>query len=112
MMDAAYLEGQTINKLIASELQATEYAVTQAGKMNMRITLDRMDARAIGELFFFLEMATAAAGEFLDINAFDQPGVEAGKIATFALMGREGYEEKAAELKKSGEKDAKFVYTV
>ncbi len=112
MMDASYLQGQTINKLIAAELRATEYAVTQAGKMNMMITIDQMDARAIGELFFFLEMATAAAGEFLEINAFDQPGVEAGKIATFALMGREGYEEKAAELSKAGVKDAKFVYTV
>ena len=55
-----------------------------------------MNAKEIGALFFFLEMATAAAGEFLEINAFDQPGVEAGKIATFALMGSEGYEEKAA----------------
>ena len=39
MLDAAYLQGQTVNKLIASEMRATEYAVTQAGKMNMRITL-------------------------------------------------------------------------
>ena len=80
MMDAAYLQGQTMGKLIASEMRATEYAVTQAGKMNMRITLPEMSAREIGALFFFLEMATAAAGEFLEIDAFDQPGVEAGKI--------------------------------
>ncbi len=112
MMDAAYLQGQTINKLIASEMRATEYAVTQAGKMNMRITLPKMDAHEIGALFFFLEMATAAAGEFLDIDAFDQPGVEAGKIATFALMGREGYEEKAAELNQASNKDGKFMYQV
>lgn len=112
MLDAAYLQGQTVNKLIASEMRATEYAVTQAGKMNMRITLPEMNAKEIGALFFFLEMATAAAGEFLDINAFDQPGVEAGKIATFALMGREGYEEKAAELSKASGKDDQFIYTV
>ena len=112
MMDAAYLQGQTVNKLIASEMRATEYAVCQAGKMNMRITLPEMDAHEIGALFFFLEMATAAAGEFLEIDAFDQPGVEAGKIATFALMGREGYEEKAAELNQSSNKDGKFVYQI
>ena len=112
MMDAAYLQGQTMGKLIASEMRATEYAVTQAGKMNMRITLPEMSAREIGALFFFLEMATAAAGEFLEIDAFDQPGVEAGKIATFALMGREGYEEKAAELNATQGKDGKFVYQV
>ncbi len=112
MMDAAYLEGQKINKLIAAEMSATEYAVCQAGKMNMRITVDKMDARSIGGLFFFFEMATAAAGEFLEINAFDQPGVEAGKIATFALMGREGYEETAEELKKAGDADKKYIYNL
>ena len=112
MMDASYLEGQTINKLIASEMSATEYAVTQSGKMNMRITLDKLDARSVGEMFFFLEMATAAAGEFLDINAFDQPGVEAGKIATFALMGREGYEDTAARLNSGGDKEDTYIYTV
>ncbi|MEG0257326.1 MAG: glucose-6-phosphate isomerase [Christensenella sp.] len=112
VMDAVYLQEQTINKLIASELRATEYAVTQAGKMNMRITIPQMDAKQIGALFFFLEMATAAAGEFLEIDAFDQPGVEAGKVATFALMGRDGYEQKAEELNKAANKDGKFVYTV
>ncbi len=54
-------------------------------------------------------MATAAAGEFLEIDAFDQPGVEAGKIATFALMGREGYEEKPGIAKKK-EPDEAFIY--
>ncbi len=112
MMDASYIQGQTINKLIDAEMRATEYAVTQAGKMNMRITIEKMDAKAIGELFFFFEMATAAAGEFLAINAFDQPGVEAGKIATFALMGREGYEDKAKELSLEGGGEEKFIYEV
>ncbi len=112
VQDAAYLSGQTLNKLIAAEMRATEYAVTQAGKMNMRITIDKMDAFAIGQLFFFLEMATAAAGELLLIDAFDQPGVEAGKIATFALMGREGYEEKAKELNQAAARNADYVYSV
>ena len=111
MHEASYLYGQTFNKLIASELRGTEYAVTQGGKMNMRITLNELDAYAYGALLFFLEMSTAACGEFLQIDAFDQPGVEAGKIATYALMGREGYEEKAAELSAQAEKDAAFVYS-
>ena len=112
MMDASYLEGQTLNKLIASELKATEYAVTQAGKMNMMITLDYLEPVQLAEFFFFLEMATAAAGEFLGINAFDQPGVEAGKIATFALMGREGYEDKAKELSAPKASSDQFTYTI
>ena len=52
------------------------------------------------------------AGELLEINAFDQPGVEEGKIATFALMGREGYEEKAKELNQASSKDNQFIYNV
>jgi glucose-6-phosphate isomerase len=43
-------------------------------------------------------MQTAIAGELLNINAFDQPGVEAGKINTYALLGRGGYEERRTEI--------------
>ena len=37
-------------------------------------------------------------GEHYDVDAFDQPGVEAGKIAAYALMGRKGYEKRRAEI--------------
>ena len=76
----------------------------------MRITLDTVDEYSYGALLMFFEMATAAAGEFLNIDAFDQPGVEAGKIATFALMGREGYEEKAKEILGGAAHDEKLIY--
>lgn len=110
--DAEYLAGQSFNKLIASEMQATEFAVTKAGKMNMRISLDKVDEYSYGALIMFFEMATAASGEFLNIDAFDQPGVEAGKIATFALMGREGYEDKAKELTSGAPKDERLIYSL
>ena len=42
-------------------------------------------------LFLILEIMTAFTGEMLNINAFDQPGVEKGKIETYRLLGREGY---------------------
>ena len=71
-----------------------------------------MNEASLGKLFFFFEMATAAAGELLDINAFDQPGVEEGKIATFALMGRPGYAEKAAELRAGSAADARLMLSV
>jgi len=103
VMDAAYLSGQTLNKLINAERQATIHAVTEAGQLNNTILVDSVNAYTLGKLFCFFEMATAAAGELLEINAFDQPGVEAGKVATFALMGREGYEEEAARLLSGGD---------
>ena len=103
--DAEYLAGQSFNKLIASELYATRYAVTRAGKMNLLIRLSELNEYTFGALIMFFEVATAAAGEFMDINAFDQPGVEEGKLATFALMGREGYEKKAEEMNAAARSD-------
>ena len=108
--DAEYLSGQTFNKLISSELAGTRYAVTKAGKMNMKITIDSLDECTYGALLYFFEMATAAAGEFLNIDAFNQPGVEDGKIATFALMGREGYEDMAKEMNRTAPEEAGYIY--
>ncbi len=45
-----------------------------------------------------LEMATAIAGELYDVDAFNQPGVELGKEATYAIMGRPGYQRLAGEI--------------
>jgi len=47
----------------------------------------------VGEFIYLYEFVTSIMGELLDINAYDQPAVELGKKATFALMGRDGYEE-------------------
>ena len=41
-------------------------------------------------------------GELLNINAFDQPGVEEGKNGTYALMGRKGYETRKHEIEEYG----------
>jgi len=52
----------------------------------------------------FSEYFTAYAGEFYDIDAFDQPGVEYGKKLTFAMMGRSGfddYQRKVEEIRQA-----------
>jgi glucose-6-phosphate isomerase len=49
------------------------------------------------------------AGLLFNINAYDQEGVELGKEATFALMGREGYEEMAEKIKTFGKIDEEFI---
>ena len=51
----------------------------------------------------------ADAGELLNINAYDQPAVELGKKATFALMGRDGYEAMAKEIAPFAQIDEKYV---
>ena len=59
-------------------------------------------------MFFFM-MQTAYAGKMLNIDTFNQPGVEEGKNATYALLGRKGYEEKAAELNSRPVKSEDFI---
>ncbi len=57
----------------------------------------------------FFELKTAYCGFMLRIDPFNQPGVEEGKNATYALLGRPGYEEKANELKNGVKKFKKYM---
>ena len=104
-----FLGGATQNQLIQTEQMATEYALLKAGKMNMTITLPEVNEFTIGELLYLFEVATAFAGELLQINAFDQPGVEAGKNATYAMFGRPGYEEVKKELEARPQPEPKYI---
>ncbi|MCL2223844.1 MAG: glucose-6-phosphate isomerase [Defluviitaleaceae bacterium] len=109
MPSLGFLGGVTHNKLIKTEQDATEYAITKSGRMNMTLTLPKVTASTLGQLLYFFEVATAYAGELLNIDAFDQPGVEEGKNATYAMFGRPGYEEKKAELDAAPAKDDKYI---
>ncbi|MBQ7060780.1 MAG: glucose-6-phosphate isomerase [Clostridia bacterium] len=105
----AFLSGHTLNELINAERVATEHAVTASGHMNKTIMLPFVNEFTLGQLLMLFEMQTAFAGELLGIDAFDQPGVEEGKNATYALLGKPGYEAKLEELRSSAAKDAKYV---
>lgn len=108
--DVAFLSGHSFNELIQTERFATEYALTKSGHMNKTILLPEVNAFTIGELLFMFEIQTAFAGELLNINTFNQPGVEEGKNATYALLGKTGYDEKKRELDAAPKK--KESYTV
>ncbi|HWQ06859.1 MAG TPA: glucose-6-phosphate isomerase [Feifaniaceae bacterium] len=107
--DVSFLCGHTQNELIAAELKATEYAVSKSGHLNHTILLPEVNAFTVGQLLFLFELATAFAGELININAFDQPGVEEGKKATYALLGKPGYDEKRAELAAIAEKNERYI---
>ena len=109
MPSLGFLGGVTHNQLIKTEQLATEYALTVAGKMNMTITLERVSPKSLGYLLHFFEIATAFAGELMGIDPFDQPGVEEGKNATYALFGRPGYEDKKKELDARPKRDPRYV---
>ena len=67
--------------------------------MTSVITLDRVDASAMGRLFLFFEVQTLVMGALLEIGPLDQPGVEAGKRMTSAMAGRRGYEQDAERVR-------------
>ena len=62
------------------------------------VTAPGRDARSVGALIYFFEYACGLSGYLLEINPFDQPGVEAYKNNMYALLGKPGYEDKKAEL--------------
>jgi glucose-6-phosphate isomerase len=86
------LAGQSLTKLIDAERRATAAAMTEYGRPNCTVTLDRVDERHLGAFLQMMEFQTAFLGELLDIDAFNQEGVELGKKFTFGLMGRKGFE--------------------
>lgn len=104
-----FLCGHTMNQLISTEMMATEYALTQKKRMNNTIYLPEVNEFTLGELMFMLELATAYAGEMLEIDTYNQPGVEGGKNATYAMFGRAGYEEKRAELESAPKKKDQYI---
>jgi len=88
-----YLGGQSMAALFDAERKATAAALTRYQRPNCTVTLSRADAWHLGAFLQLMEFQTAFQGELMGINAFDQPGVELGKRITYALMGREEYEE-------------------
>lgn len=109
--DVAFLGGKSHNRLIQAERIGTEYALYRAGRMSQTITLPEVNAHTIGQLLYFLEMVTAYMGEFLDIDAFNQPGVEESKLASFAVLGHpaEKFLKKREEMATQPEAKAKYI---
>ncbi len=83
----AFLGGKSHNQLIEAERQGTEYALYKAERMCQMIELPEVSAYTIGQLLYFFELVTAYAGALLNINTFNQPGVEESKLAAYAVMG-------------------------
>lgn len=88
----SYLGGHKISELIDSEKRGTELALAKNGRPGFTYKFDRISPENIGEFFITMEMQTAIAGEILNINTYDQPGVELGKKLTYAFLGRKGYD--------------------
>lgn len=107
--DVNFLCGHSLGELMTKELYATRYALTQRGRANCTISLDAVDEYHIGALLYMMQLQTAYTGAMLNINTYNQPGVEGGKNATYALFGRKGYEAKAEEMRSANPDNSKYI---
>ncbi|MFQ5862163.1 MAG: glucose-6-phosphate isomerase [Candidatus Brocadiales bacterium] len=99
--DLAHLTGHSLEELMEAERLGTQAALTESGRPNCTIYLPEISAFYIGQLLYFFELQTALAGKLFGVNPFDQPGVEAGKVNTNALLGKKGLENRKKELEES-----------
>ena len=104
-----YLRKTQLSKILLAEKRATEYAMAKSERPTLTIQFNSITPQSIGEFIYLYEFTTSLAGELLNINAYDQPAVELGKQATFALLGREGYEELAKEMKSFTRVDSRYL---
>ncbi|MDD4310296.1 MAG: glucose-6-phosphate isomerase [Candidatus Cloacimonetes bacterium] len=96
--EVSYLGGRKLSELLNAERFATEIALSQAKRPNANIVFPVIDEFHLGEFIMLYEIQTVFAGKLLQINPLDQPGVEAGKIATYALMGKAGFDKERSDI--------------
>lgn len=93
-----FLAGASMDHIRDRAMEGTLLAHSQGGVPNIIIEAEGKTPRALGELIYFFEYACGLSGYLLDVNPFDQPGVEGYKSNMFALLGKPGYETRRAEL--------------
>jgi glucose-6-phosphate isomerase len=103
------LAGAELSKLLNSEKKATEYALAADKRPCLTIIFDEVSAYTVGQFIYLYEVTTSIAGALFGINTYDQPAVELGKEATFALMGKSGYEKLAKQIRPFAEMDKNFL---
>jgi len=89
----AYLGGGSLGGLLDAEFEATEASLAAANCPNVRIEVDRLDERGVGELLYGMEAACVLYGELAGVETFTQPAVEWGKRAARGLLGGGDFEE-------------------
>ncbi len=95
-----YLAGKRLQEVNKMAELGTTLAHIDGGVPNLKISVDRINENTLGQLIYFYEMACAISGYILDVNPFDQPGVEAYKKNMFALLGKPGFEKETEEIRK------------
>lgn len=86
-----YLAGKSVNFVNQKAMEATVLAHTRGGVPNISIDIDEFSEYNFGYLVYFFEKSCAISAYILDVNPFDQPGVENYKKEMFRLLGRPNF---------------------
>ena len=95
-----FMAGKRIGEVNKMAELGTMLAHVDGGVPNIHIEFPEINEYYLGALIYFFEKACGVSGYILDVNPFDQPGVEAYKKNMFALLGKSGCEQQGADLKK------------
>ena len=96
-----YLEGHTVDYVNKQALKGTLLAHKDGGVPGIVINIPEITEYSFGYLVYFFELTCGVSGYLLQVNPFNQPGVEAYKKNMFALLGKPGYEQLKKELEES-----------
>ncbi len=107
--ELGFLAGKDLSELLNNEKQATEYALLESERPCLTVVFPEVNAYTVGQFIYLFEVTASFAGALFNINTYDQPAVELGKEAAFALMGREGYEQLAQKIKHLDEFDEGYM---
>ena len=94
-----FLEGKRIDDVNKMAELGTRLAHVDGGVPNIRISVPCLNAYYIGQLIYFFEIACGISGNLLEVNPFNQPGVEAYKKNMFALLNKPGYEAESKAIR-------------
>ncbi|OKY85571.1 MAG: glucose-6-phosphate isomerase [Bacteroidales bacterium 52_46] len=94
-----YIAGKRVDQVNKMAELGTRIAHVDGGVPNMIVTVPALKERYLGQLIYFFEKACGISGYILDVNPFNQPGVEAYKRNMFALLEKPGYEKETEAIK-------------
>ena len=94
-----YLAGKRIGEVNLSAETGTVLAHNDGNVPILTIKIPELSIYYLGQLIYFFEIACGISGYILDVNPFDQPGVEAYKNNMFALLNKPGYEDASIKIR-------------
>jgi glucose-6-phosphate isomerase len=94
-----YIAGKRVDEVNKMAELGTMLAHVDGGVPNIRISIEEISEFNLGQLVYFFEIACGISGYLLEVNPFNQPGVEAYKKNMFALLEKPGFEEETKKIK-------------